>query len=205
MQTIYERHGGFPTIRRVVADFYERVVAATRATPKTAANWVIGELTAALNREGPDVAESKIEAEALGELLDKIEDGTISGKIAKDVFEAVWNGAGGVAERDVDRSIGVAHGGADHADEAAQLLAVLARLVHRVLDVVAGVLEQREALVDDLVGDPADADGQGLVTVQAVRHACCATPRGVRPHRRPGGQPVNRRCPPATVRRLSGT
>lgn len=84
------------TVSRALADFYERVVASTRAKPKAAANWVIGDLTGALNREGLEIHESKVAPEALGALLDKIEDGTISGKIAKDVFEAAWNGEGDV-------------------------------------------------------------------------------------------------------------
>jgi aspartyl-tRNA(Asn)/glutamyl-tRNA(Gln) amidotransferase subunit B len=86
------------TVSRPLADFYERVVGSTRAKPKAAANWVIGDLMGALNREGLEIHESKVAPEALGALLDKIEDGTISGKIAKDVFEAVWNGEGGVAK-----------------------------------------------------------------------------------------------------------
>jgi aspartyl-tRNA(Asn)/glutamyl-tRNA(Gln) amidotransferase subunit B len=52
----------------------------------------------ALNREGLEIGESKVAPEALGALLDKIEDGTISGKIAKDVFDAVWSGEGDVAK-----------------------------------------------------------------------------------------------------------
>jgi aspartyl-tRNA(Asn)/glutamyl-tRNA(Gln) amidotransferase subunit B len=59
---------------------------------------VQGELTAALNRDALEIGASKVSAEALATLLDKIADGTISGKIAKDVFEAVWNGEGSVAE-----------------------------------------------------------------------------------------------------------
>jgi aspartyl-tRNA(Asn)/glutamyl-tRNA(Gln) amidotransferase subunit B len=83
---------------RLVADYYDALVAATKAAPKTAANWVIGELSAALNRESIEIADSKVAPAALGALLDKIDEGTISGKIAKDVFEALWNGEGSVDE-----------------------------------------------------------------------------------------------------------
>ncbi len=70
-----------------VAAFYETV--ATGRDPKLAANWVIGDLFAVLNKTGLSVAESPVSAVALGGLLDLIADGTINGRIAKDVFEAM--------------------------------------------------------------------------------------------------------------------
>ena len=70
-----------------VAAFYETV--ATGRDPKLAANWVIGDLFAVLNKASLSVAESPVSAAALGGLLDLIADGTINGRIAKDVFEAM--------------------------------------------------------------------------------------------------------------------
>ena len=64
------------------------------ATPKIAANWVINELAGRLNREGKDIAASPVNEAQLGAILDLIADGTISGKIAKDVFEIVWTEGG---------------------------------------------------------------------------------------------------------------
>jgi aspartyl-tRNA(Asn)/glutamyl-tRNA(Gln) amidotransferase subunit B len=61
---------------------------------KLAANWVINDLGGRLNREGKDIAASPVSAEQLGAILDLIADGTISGKIAKDVFEIVWSEGG---------------------------------------------------------------------------------------------------------------
>ena len=61
---------------------------------KLAANWVINELTGRLNKEGKDIAAAPVSAAQLGSILDLIADGTISGKIAKDVFEIVWNEGG---------------------------------------------------------------------------------------------------------------
>ena len=81
---------------RALADYYDALTAATKAKPKIAANWVIGELTAALNRENREVETSPVAPAALGALLDRIEDGTISGKIAKEIFEALWRGEGPV-------------------------------------------------------------------------------------------------------------
>jgi aspartyl-tRNA(Asn)/glutamyl-tRNA(Gln) amidotransferase subunit B len=91
-----EYDAGVLTAHRPFADYFESVAKATRAKAKLAANWVIGELAAALNREGIDIEGSRISAGALAALLDKIADGTISGKIAKDVFDAIWKGEGDV-------------------------------------------------------------------------------------------------------------
>jgi aspartyl-tRNA(Asn)/glutamyl-tRNA(Gln) amidotransferase subunit B len=87
---------GVLTTDKRLADYFEAVAKNTKAAPKIAANWVIGELTAALNRSGLEVDASHVSAATLAALLDKIEAGTISGKIAKEVFEAVWNGEGSV-------------------------------------------------------------------------------------------------------------
>ncbi len=87
--------GALTTDKRL-ADYFEAVAKNTQAAPKIAANWVMGELASALNRAGVDIDASRVSAAALAALLDKIEAGTISGKIAKEVFEAVWNGEGSV-------------------------------------------------------------------------------------------------------------
>ena len=77
-----------------LADYFEAVAAATDAKAKLAANWVIGDLSGALNRDGLDIDVAKVEAAALAGLLDCIADDTISGKIAKEVFDAMWAGEG---------------------------------------------------------------------------------------------------------------
>jgi aspartyl-tRNA(Asn)/glutamyl-tRNA(Gln) amidotransferase subunit B len=81
-------------LSRPAADFFEAAVAAFGKDPQLTANWIIGELTAALNRDGLEIQDSKVTAEQLGQLLARIADNTISGKIAKDVFEAMWQGEG---------------------------------------------------------------------------------------------------------------
>ena len=74
------------------AQFFERVAAGR--DPKTAANWVMGDLFGALNRLGIGIEQSPVSAEQLGSLIDLIGDGTISGRLAKDVFaEMVASGA----------------------------------------------------------------------------------------------------------------
>jgi aspartyl-tRNA(Asn)/glutamyl-tRNA(Gln) amidotransferase subunit B len=77
---------------RDTADFFEQV--ARDRDPKAAANWVINELAGRLNREGLPIAASPVSAAQLGAILDLIAGGTISGKIAKDVFEIVWSEGG---------------------------------------------------------------------------------------------------------------
>jgi aspartyl-tRNA(Asn)/glutamyl-tRNA(Gln) amidotransferase subunit B len=81
---------GVLTASRELADYYETVVARLGGDPKLAANWVMGELSGALNRDNLDVTQSRVTADALAALLARIRDNTISGKIAKEVFEAMW-------------------------------------------------------------------------------------------------------------------
>ena len=71
------------------ADFFEQVAKGRDA--KIAANWVINELAGRLNKEGKTIASSPMGAAQLGAILDLVGEGTISGKIAKDVFEIVWS------------------------------------------------------------------------------------------------------------------
>ncbi len=78
------------------ADFFEQ--AAKGRDGKLAANWVINELLGRLNKEGHDIAESPMSAAQIGGIVDLISDGTISGKIAKDLFEIVWSEGGEPAE-----------------------------------------------------------------------------------------------------------
>ncbi len=93
---------GVLTASRELADYFEQVASATRADPKQAANWVAGELSGYLNKEGKDIGDSPVSAAMLAGLLDRIADNTISGKIAKEVFEAMWAG-GEDADTIIDR------------------------------------------------------------------------------------------------------
>ena len=73
-----------------LADYYEQVVRELGGEPKLAANWVAGDLSGFLNRDGLEIGHSRIAPAALAALLARVRDNTISGKIAKDVFEAMW-------------------------------------------------------------------------------------------------------------------
>jgi len=83
------------TSSRAMADYFEAVATALpKPDPKLAANWVMGDLTAALNKVEMDLDDSPITAPLLAKLLARIQDGTLSGKLAKQVFEVMW-GEGG--------------------------------------------------------------------------------------------------------------
>jgi aspartyl-tRNA(Asn)/glutamyl-tRNA(Gln) amidotransferase subunit B len=77
-----------------LADFYEAVVSESACSAKLCANWVSGEFAAALNKSGLEIAECSVQASALAGLIKRIEDNTISGKIAKEIFEAMLNSEG---------------------------------------------------------------------------------------------------------------
>jgi aspartyl-tRNA(Asn)/glutamyl-tRNA(Gln) amidotransferase subunit B len=83
---------GLLTAERALADYFE-AVAKESGEAKLAANWVNGELAAQLNKAGLAIGKSPISAVQLAGLINRIKDNTISGKIAKQVFEALWNGA----------------------------------------------------------------------------------------------------------------
>ena len=91
---------------RELGAYFEAVVAELGAPhAKLAANWVMGELSSALNRDNLEIAASRVSPAALRGLLVRIVDATISGKIAKDVFEAMWSE--GKAADDIIRSQGL--------------------------------------------------------------------------------------------------
>jgi len=134
---------------REMAAYFEDAVRAFAGEAKTVANWMLGEVSAALNRAEIDVASAPVRPAALAALLQRIADGTISTKIAKDVFDAMWAGeATGDAAADtlIERK-----GLKQIRDEGA-----LARLVDEVLAanpaIVAEFRAGREKAFNSLVG-----------------------------------------------------
>ncbi|MDP3090360.1 MAG: Asp-tRNA(Asn)/Glu-tRNA(Gln) amidotransferase subunit GatB [Nitrospira sp.] len=83
------------TSSRALAAYFE-TAAQKSGQPKLAANWVMGELSAALNKADLTIERSPVSATHLGALIARIHDGTLSGKLAKQVFEGLWEGAGEV-------------------------------------------------------------------------------------------------------------
>jgi len=85
------------TASRETADYFEALVGKLKDA-KLGANWIMGELSARLHKENLEIASSPVPAEALAGMLNRISDGTISGKIAKDVFDSIWAGEGDADE-----------------------------------------------------------------------------------------------------------
>ena len=85
------------TQTRALSEYYEAVASAS-GDPRAAANWVIGDLSGALNAEGKDIAESPVSAAKLGELVALIRSGEISGKLAKEIFPKMFSTGGGARD-----------------------------------------------------------------------------------------------------------
>ncbi len=77
-----------------IADYFEETVKIANGNAKICANWIMGDLSASLNKKNIPIKNSPVSAKMLGDLINLIIDKTISGKIAKTVFEAMWNGEG---------------------------------------------------------------------------------------------------------------
>ncbi len=85
---------------RQTADYFEAVFEGRKFAPKLAANWMLGELFARLNKEDMALADAPVSARLMGDLITRVDDGTLSGKLGKQVFDALWGG-----EQDVDAVI----------------------------------------------------------------------------------------------------
>lgn len=82
------------TVDREIAGYFDATVVELPSDPKLCANWVMGELSGYLNERGKSFDSSPLSPAQLGQLLQRVKDGTISGKIAKDVFKQMWNRSG---------------------------------------------------------------------------------------------------------------
>lgn len=91
------------TADRELAEYFEALASGRDA--KAAANWLINDLSGRLNREGLEIAQSPVSIAQLGEIIDMIGDGTISGKIARELFDIVWREGG--APREVAQARGM--------------------------------------------------------------------------------------------------
>ena len=89
-----QRDAAMLTSSREMVQYFEELVQAVGGHAKLCANWIMGELTSALNEFGLDVEASKISSAKLAGLIHRIADGTISGKMAKEVFAAMWSEGG---------------------------------------------------------------------------------------------------------------
>ncbi len=80
------------------ADYFEQCIGLHKGDAKPVANWIVGELFGALNKSGLPIGQSPVSPAALADIVSRIDAGAISGKIAKQVFQAVWDGEGTVEE-----------------------------------------------------------------------------------------------------------
>lgn len=81
---------------RQMADYFEAVLENRTFEPKLAANWMLGELFGRMNKEDVELADVPVTTLQLGKLIERVSDGTLSGKLGKQVFEALWSGEGEV-------------------------------------------------------------------------------------------------------------
>ncbi|MEJ2171267.1 MAG: Asp-tRNA(Asn)/Glu-tRNA(Gln) amidotransferase subunit GatB [Woeseiaceae bacterium] len=137
---------------RAVADYFEAAAAATGAGAQIVANWVLGELSAALNRDGLDIDGSRVSPARLAGLLDRIDDNTISGKIAKEVFEALWAGEG-TADDIIDKK------GLRQITDAAAIEAVIDEIIAANPTQVADYQSGKDKLIGFFVGQVMKATG----------------------------------------------
>jgi aspartyl-tRNA(Asn)/glutamyl-tRNA(Gln) amidotransferase subunit B len=86
------------TSQKPMADYFEKMIVNNADYAKLCANWIMGELSASLNKHQIELVDAPITADDLSLLVNRIGDDTISGKIAKDVFKAMWDGEGSADE-----------------------------------------------------------------------------------------------------------
>ncbi len=123
-----------------LSNFFEEVVVRSR-DPKLAANWIMGELSAFLNKENLSILETKVDSINLGNLLSRIEDSTISGKIAKEIFEEMWN-----SKKNPDEIIG--EKGLKQVTDSSEI----EKLINQVLEQNQSQLEQYKSGKEKLFG-----------------------------------------------------
>lgn len=111
------------TAERELADYYEALVTRLGGEPKLCANWVMGDLAAALNKAALEITASPVSPDLLAGMLKRIQDKTISGKIAKEVFEALWNGEG-------DADTIIAKGGLQQITDTSAIESVIDEVIH---------------------------------------------------------------------------
>ncbi|MDP2227886.1 MAG: Asp-tRNA(Asn)/Glu-tRNA(Gln) amidotransferase subunit GatB [Moraxellaceae bacterium] len=98
-----EYDAGVLVSSRELAEFFEATVTAANGAAKQASNWIMGDILGALNRSEKEISESPVSPVQLGGLINRINDNTISGKIAKQVFQALWEGEGTSADDIIEK------------------------------------------------------------------------------------------------------
>jgi len=138
---------------QAMADYFEQSATAAATmmalspdeVAKPIANWVMGDVAAHLNRDGIDIIEAPIKPRQLAEMLRRIHDGTISGKLAKDAFEAMWAGEG-TADQVIERK------GLRQITDVAALDGIVDQVIAASPEQVAGYRAGRHKLLSFFVG-----------------------------------------------------
>ena len=136
---------GVLTATRALADYYEAAVEAFAGDPKMVSNWVMSELLGLLNRDGREITESPVDPGGLAGLLRLMADGTISGKIAKEVFEEMY-----ATGRDAEAI--VEEGGLEQISDTGELEALVVQVLSENPDAVERYRSGKTQIVGFLVG-----------------------------------------------------
>ena len=136
---------GVLTATRALADYYEAAVEAFADDPKMVSNWVMSELLGLLNRDGREITESPVDPGGLAGLLRLMADGTISGKIAKEVFEEMY-----ATGRDAEAI--VEEGGLEQISDTGELEALVVQVLSENPDAVERYRSGKTQIVGFLVG-----------------------------------------------------
>jgi aspartyl-tRNA(Asn)/glutamyl-tRNA(Gln) amidotransferase subunit B len=133
------------TASRELAAYYEATAGGVIRAEKLAANWVLGEVSAALNKAEMDITRVPVSAARLAGLLQRLQDGTISGKIAKDVFDAMWAG-------DDDADAIIAAKGLEQISDAGAIGKIVDEVIAANAAIVAEFRAGKEKAFNSLVG-----------------------------------------------------
>ena len=126
-------------------DYFEQCVAQSASSAKALVNWITGELFGAMNRESIEIDSSPVTPSALIDLIARIEDDTVSGKIAKQVFQALWDGEGPVDEIIEKR-------GLRQVSDAGEIESIVSQVISENPDQVAQFLSGKDKVLGFLVG-----------------------------------------------------
>ncbi len=133
------------TADRGVADYFEETVREAEGNSKIATNWVTGDLMAALNRDSLPIEQSRVSPISLGKLICRINDQSISGKIAKDIFSDLWDNGG-----DVDQIIEAR--GLKQISDSAKLEQIVEKILSKFSEQADQVRQGQEKVLSFLVG-----------------------------------------------------
>ncbi len=130
---------------REMADYFEEVVTLSQASPKLVANWITVELASSLNKFNLSIMESPIKTDRLSDLLKRIHDNTVSGKIAKEIFGLLWEGTEAV-------DVLIEQKGLKQITDDAAIIALIDQVIHQFPEQLAEYRSGKDRLFAFFVG-----------------------------------------------------